>query len=221
VLRVIGDVLALRRDYRDWKRQQRAGREERIQRRQRIKGEITLNLPPSRPGYAPELIVRDLARVDVYPELDDSPWGISPWFKVEGKGVYHRGLEVFLSVVHIVIDGSVARHPSEGETAGIKDMFVVGRVPFDAIVTIDWEGDEYNPMPHVYCWFDQVDGPYESIMLYERGYQDHLFLRDDLRYRPPRRSRWRQWRDHRELKTAQRAFEREAAQLSGETTTPG
>jgi hypothetical protein len=35
--------------------------------------------------------------VDAYPELDDQPLGISPWFKVEGKDLYHRGLEVFKS----------------------------------------------------------------------------------------------------------------------------
>jgi hypothetical protein len=151
--------------------------------------------------------------VDEYPELHNTPWAISPWFKVEGKGLYHRGLEVFLSIQHVVIEGSVGRHPKEGETAGVNKMFVVGRIPFDAIVTIDWEGDEYNPMPHVYCWFDQADGPYETIVLYEPGYQDHLRLRDDLRYRPPRRSHLRRWRDHRELTTAQREYERAAGEL--------
>jgi len=123
--------------------------------------------------------------VDAYPKVDDRPWGISPWFKVEGKDLYHRGLEVFLSVQDLVIDGSVARHAKESEDTELTKMFVVGQIPFDAIVTIDWEGDEYYSMPHVYCWFDQADGPYEAIVLYERGYEDHLFLRDDAdRVRP-------------------------------------
>lgn len=209
---MIGNLLALRRDYLEWKRQQRAGPEELIQRRMRIKAEISRKLPASRSGYAPELIIRDLARVNAYPKVDDRPWGISPWFKVEGKDLYHRGLEVFLSVQNLVIDGSVARHAKESEDTELTKMFVVGQIPFDAIVTIDWEGDEYYPMPHVYCWFDQADGPYEAIVLHERGYEDHLFLRDDVRYKPPRRSRWRQWRDHRALKKAQREFELEAAQ---------
>lgn len=209
---MISDLLTLRREYLDWKQQQRADPEDRIRRRQRVKAEITEKLPASRSGYAPELIIRDLARVDAYPEVDDRPWGISPWFKVEGKGTYHRGLEVFLSVQEVVIHGSVARHPNEGENAERTKVFVVGRVPFDAIVTIDWEGDEYYPVPHVYCWFQQADGPYEAIVLYEPGYRDHLFLRDDLRYKPPRRSRWRQWRDNRALSKAQQEFERKAAE---------
>ena len=63
-------------------------------------------------------------------------------------------------------------------------------------------------MPHVYCWFDQADRPYEAIVLYEPGFKDDLLLRDEVRYKPPRR----QWRDHRALKKAQLEFEREAAQ---------
>ena len=171
---------------------------------------IAAKLPATRVGYAPELIVRDLARVDAYPDVDDRPWGISAWFKVEGKGLYHRGLEVFLAIEEVIIDKSVARRPESGSEQDTSKMFVVGRIPFDAIVTIDWDGDEYYPIPHVYCWFDQTDGPYEAVVLYERRYQDYLSLREDLSYNAPRRSRLSQWRDHRALGKAQRDFERDA-----------
>jgi hypothetical protein len=67
--------------------------------------EIGQHLPASRSGHASEAIIRDLARVDAYPELDDRSWGISPCFKVETKGLYHRGLEVFLSIEELVIAG--------------------------------------------------------------------------------------------------------------------
>jgi hypothetical protein len=90
-------------------------------------------------------------------------------------------------------------------------MFVVGRIPFDAIVSIDWNGDEYYPMPHFYCWVEQADGPYEAIVLYWPTFRDHLFLRDNLRYKPRRCSRWRRWRDHRLRRKAQRAFERDSS----------
>jgi hypothetical protein len=82
-------------------------------------------------------------------------------------------------------------------------MFVVGRIPFDSLVTVDWGGDEYYPVPHFYCWFDQADGPYEEVVLYEPRYEDHLWLRKELSYKPPKRSRLRQWRDHRQLRKAQ------------------
>jgi hypothetical protein len=207
---MITSVLALRRDYLEWRRQRRARPEERIRRRQELKSQIGAKLPPSRADYAPELIVRDLARVDAYPDIDDRPWGISPWFGVEAKGLYHRGLEVFLAIDKLVVDKSVARPRKPGADEDVSKFFIVGRVPFDAIVSIDWDGDEYYPVPHIYCWFDQSDGPYESVVLYEPGYQGHLFLRDDLRYRPYRRSRLARWRDHRALLKAQRDFERDA-----------
>lgn len=66
-----------------------------------LKVEICRKLPATPSGYASEVIIRDLARVDAYPEVDDRPWGISPWFKVEGRDLYHRGLEVFLSVENL------------------------------------------------------------------------------------------------------------------------
>jgi hypothetical protein len=207
---MLASALALRRDYLEWKRQRRAAPEERIRRRQELKSQIAATLPPSRSGYAPRLIVHDLARVNAYPDVDDRPWGISAWFKVEAKGPYHRGLEVFLAIEDVAIDKSVA-HPSEsGPKENTSTMFVVGRIPFDAIVTIDWDGDEYYPIPHVYCWFDQEHGPYEAVVLYESAYGDHLLLRDDLRYKPRRRARLAQWRDHRALRAAQRDFERSA-----------
>jgi hypothetical protein len=77
-------------------------------------------------------------------------------------------------------------------------------------VTIDWDGDEYYPIPHVYCWCDQADGPYETVVLYESGYQDHLFLWHDLRYKPRRRSRLARRREHRALSKAQRQVEKDA-----------
>ena len=80
----------------------------------------------------------------------------------------------------------------------------------DAIVAVDWAGDEFYPVPHIYCWFETKYAPDEAVLLYERGIDDHLFLRDDLHYKPQRRSRLRQWRDHRALRRAQLEFERQA-----------
>jgi hypothetical protein len=96
--------------------------------------------------------------MDAYPQVDDRPWGISPWLKVETKGQYHRGLEVFLSIEELEIDGQT-RHPNLRRGGDLAKFYVVGRIPFDAIVSIDWEGDEYYPTPHIYCWFEQADGP--------------------------------------------------------------
>ena len=47
------------------------------------------------------LIIRDLVRMDSYPDIDGKAKGISPWFKTEFKGLYHRGFEVFLRIESI------------------------------------------------------------------------------------------------------------------------
>jgi hypothetical protein len=75
--------------------QPRAGREEVVRRRQELKEEIGRHLHASGSSHAPEATIRDLERVGAYPDPDGRLWEISPWFKVETKGLYHRGLEVF------------------------------------------------------------------------------------------------------------------------------
>jgi hypothetical protein len=51
----------------------------------------------------------------------------------------------------------------EGDLKG----FIVARIPFDWIVKVDWEGDEYYGPPHVYCRFiGKGRQPYEDILVY-------------------------------------------------------
>jgi hypothetical protein len=214
---VLTDLLTLRREYLELKRQRRAGPEARLAHQQQIKTDVQANLQWTERGGGPELIVRDLARIDHYPRPDDRPWGISPWFKVVAQGLYYNGLEVILSVQDVCIEGDVATHAPASEASNRQRVSVVGRIPFDAIVRVDWRGDEYYPFPHVYCWFDQADGPYEALVLYELSNPDRARLLEGVHYKPPKRSRLRQWRDHRELQRAQREFERDAAELSSQS----
>jgi hypothetical protein len=86
-----GDALAVERRYREWKKEQREAPEQRIKHRQAVKDDIQKHLRQPKKGESAELIIRDVARMDEYPEPDDSPWGISPWFKVEYKNLYFRG----------------------------------------------------------------------------------------------------------------------------------
>jgi hypothetical protein len=200
------DALALRREYGEWKRAQRATPEARIRHRQEIKEELSRSLTWPDRDEAPEAIVRDLARMDDYPEPDESLGGISPWFKVEIKGLYHRGLEVVLKLAGVELSRNEAR-----ETDGVRaeTVAIVGRIPFDSIVLIDWSGDEHYANPHIYCWFDQNDGPYESIEVYrlpnERGFWEPL----KVKFKPRGYSKWRRWWSHRALKRAQLEFDRE------------
>ena len=119
-------------------------------------------------GTHGDSIIRNVRRMDKYPDLDEKSRGISPWFKVELKGRYHRGIETFLRVESLVFveDRDAWRFGRHDEPDAVNAL-LVGRIPFDVIRKVDWEGDEYYPFPHVYCEFDKRDGqPYEELVFY-------------------------------------------------------
>jgi hypothetical protein len=172
-----------RRIYR-WNQRRKARTEaaEKVEKRLAIKEEIERRLP-ARGKYLNrgDAIIRDVHRVDRYPEVDDKRRGISPWFKVELKDVYHRGLEVFLSVDYIRVDNENRTWETvrSRDDANLKG-YVVGRIPFDWIVRIDWEGDEFYGGPHIYCRFiSKHGGPYEELVVYYKeadSASDYLWL---------------------------------------------
>jgi hypothetical protein len=178
-----------------WERRRTAASAvDRIEARLAMKERVELNLP-TRDEWRTrgEAIIRDVRRHDRYPDISDKQRRISPWFKVEVKGTYHRGLEVFLSISAVVLDREKKtwRYAKREEELDLKG-FVVGRIPFDWIASIDWEGDEYYPMPHFYCRFlNRWKEPYESLELYYNeepgGFHYHL-----EGYSMERVRRWRQ-----------------------------
>ena len=114
-----------------------------------------------------EIIVRDLNRMDNYPDFDNSTKGISPWFRVGYKGLYTRGIEVFLSMpMHASLKDGKWELSHDGQEGG-KLAYQVGRIPFENIVSIDWDGDEYYGYPHFYCSFSNKRQPYEKIVYCE------------------------------------------------------
>jgi hypothetical protein len=115
-----------------------------------------------------EIIIRDIRRMDKFPEIDKNCIGISPWFKVDVVGFYDRGIEVFLSDSRSVIQTEngwcllpVGEH---SETALFAAS--VGRIPFHVIERIDWSrSDPYYSAPHFYCHFSgPLRGPYEDVI---------------------------------------------------------
>jgi hypothetical protein len=172
-----------------------------------VKKDLSENLRWPERDRSPEVIIHDTARMDDYPQTDESAWGISPWFKIEVKGQYHRGLEVITRLAAVELSDTEAREVDGDDT---ETVAIIGRIPFDAIVHIDWTGDEYYSQPHIYCWFDQADGPYESIEVFrlpdESGYWEHL---EGVEYKPRKYSKLNRWRVNRQMKKAQREFDRE------------
>jgi hypothetical protein len=126
-----------------------------------------------------EAIIRDVDRPDEYPHLPEDASGISPFFKVEIKDFYHRGIEVFMNVQAIKYDEALGRwrYAEPYNETGAINALVVGRIPFDVVRNVEWRGDEYDNIPHIYCEFSSPRGePYEEILFYKReGSKDHEY----------------------------------------------
>lgn len=155
-----------------------------------------------------DAIIREVRRKDSYPELDESLRSISRWFKVELKGTYYAGIEVFTSLQHVIIDGNVARRASDSDDPAGENVFIVGRIPYSAIEGIDWDGDEFYGFTHIYCRFrvGRRRGPYADTLLYrteahDLGVAQKYYERlDGIKWKPKRRRLLRCWLDRRTLR---------------------
>jgi hypothetical protein len=113
-----------------------------------------------------DVIIRDMRRIDSYPDIKEDEKGISPWFRVGLVGTYHRGLLVALQWASLTkhTDGKRYRRTNyKTEEKGDLNALLIGLIPFENIDNIDWGGDEYYGYPHVYCYFSHHREPYERV----------------------------------------------------------
>lgn len=118
-----------------------------------------------------DVIIRDVRRMDEYPDADDNPRGMSPWFKAGLMGAYHRGIRAGLEWIGLVIDaqGKLIYADYEREETPHVTAILTGFIKYENIQHIDWQGDEFGGHPHIYCHFDEKGGtPYEALWLSER-----------------------------------------------------
>lgn len=115
------------------------------------------------------MIIRDVDRFDMYPELDDTSKGISPWMKLEYIKSYNAGIEFVSGIEYLVFDKydnpSRANHNDED---AVK-VFLIHRIPYKYIELFEWDGDEYYNVPQVYCHFSgKNNSPYEKLYYGEK-----------------------------------------------------
>ena len=113
-----------------------------------------------------DVIIRDVRRLDSYPEIDKRLKGISPWFRVGLMATYHKGIMVGLTWCELKqAESSEWRYVDHksGETADVTAV-LIGHIPFENIEAVDWDGDEYYGYPHIYCHFNaRKKEPYERL----------------------------------------------------------
>jgi hypothetical protein len=169
--RILRDVWSVVRE-----KQRSLSTAEIVKLRQRWKSEFETKLWERRSkGLRTDVIIRDMKRIDKYPDTSEETKGISPWFRVGLMDTYHRGIQVGLQwdSLHRDADSNRWRHPNRkaGEEGEVK-VILIGFIPYENIEAVDWDGDEYYGFPHIYCYFSaKRKEPYERLSYCE---QNHL-----------------------------------------------
>jgi hypothetical protein len=124
-----------------------------------------------------DVIIRDVDRVDGYPQTDAEDKGISPWFRVGLIDLYTKGVRIGLRIGKLTACQHGYRYTNYngGERGDIK-VSLVGEIPYDSIVTVNWDGDEYYDYPHIYCHFNYAEGPYERLLYCEKIDTGHGYV---------------------------------------------
>ena len=159
-----------------------------------LRNDFQQNLPaPNNLGIRGEAIIRDLDRMDSYPNVDLRRQGISPWFEVEIKGLYERGLEVFIAMPRRIRKDMYGewKISDPGDEEGIL-AYQVARIPSDVIEYVDWDGDAYHRTPHIYCHYKFKGGPYEEIVFFGK-FTDSEDLYEVTDFRPGDKKGWLDW----------------------------
>lgn len=162
--------------------------EEILKKRQILKHDIESHLHRRKDAYGTlgNAIVRDIDRMDYY--LHDNPkksYASYAWFRVEIKDISYRSLDCFISMPEEIIydEGKNRwRFTKQGEK-GIN-AYPVGKIPYENIINIDWNGDEYYPFPHIYCRY-RNRSPYLAIHYYlKQGREPHEYYQQVEGFEP-------------------------------------
>jgi hypothetical protein len=125
-----------------------------------------------------DVIIRDVKRVDNYPDTAEAEKGISSWFRAGLVGTYHRGIQVGLRYEGLCWDESEKKwryaNYKQSEKSEISAA-LLGLIRYENIESVNWEGDEYYGFPHIYCHFvEKKRQPYERLAFCEHNESDHM-----------------------------------------------
>lgn len=155
------------------RRSKKAPPVEKLQRNQKLKDELQekFDLHPQHPLKEPiDVLLRDIDRIDEYPEenVKERKSRVAPFFKVTLRALYHQGIEVYNCSAAVEIKRNHKTGVWEMAEKGVKGeakAYSVGRIRFDWIDHVNYEGDEYDCTPHIFCKFKNKGFPFEECRI--------------------------------------------------------
>lgn len=125
-----------------------------------------------------------------YPEYISLANGVQPWFQAFFYDMYHDGIEFWLSVgvgADVIMDKDGFWEPVSHRDEKVKNPAYkllraeqIGRIPFSSIIDISTDGDNYNPIPHIYCKFEHNGMPFNEIYYRTTGSYDQRKMSEVL-----------------------------------------
>jgi hypothetical protein len=129
-----------------------------------------------RDGIGRDVTVRDVKRLDKYPETDENDRGISPWFRSGLVGTYDGGILLLLRWVTLRKEALAhLKLPHfERSSAFPEGKFaLIARVAYAQIVEFDQHGDDYSSRASLYLHFDgRREGPYDKFLICKKNVND-------------------------------------------------
>lgn len=132
-----------------------------------------------------DVIIRHVNRMDSYPDIDDKEREISPWFRASLFDTYHKGIMIGLRFGSLSEgpDGWIFTNYKDGDKGDIQ-VYMIGKIPYEFIEGVNFDGDEYYYFPHIFCHFANKREPYEEIVFCEEVDMGnrHSYLKEIAKY---------------------------------------
>lgn len=110
-----------------------------------------------RDGLGQDVTVRDIRRSDEYPDDKSGKKGNSAWFRAGLVGTNESSALLLLDwisvnprAVEFMNFSGIAKE--NAEVSG--DAALIGYVPFEQIIEVNWQGDDYSSRPSLFLHFD-------------------------------------------------------------------
>jgi len=127
------------------------------------------------------VIVRSM-RDELYPESAAVLGEPTGWYRLATYDALHDGLELLLGTELLRNEAVGTRRESKtpeeknAQTYTFSRVLRIGKLPYERILDFDVDGDEYYPLPHLYCDFSGGNSLFTEIRYQPVG----LILRESL-----------------------------------------